>query len=188
MLRFVEEFQKYVLITSLKGSRIDVPEELLILVGREKPSNVEIQIFDAEGVATWEHLYFAVLNALMAFKNKTNASRSLAMETMLYASAQRQICKATEILGVKSGSAGIAMVMIGEKAEDLESTLSNILKLVRAEVDEAVLELTDAKAAGIRRIFDISDGELGVVTKGCETKKALIDLVIERMALLTTER
>ena len=188
MLRFVEEFQKYVLITGLKAKKIDTPEELLRVVNRGKPSNVEIQVFDAQHVATWEHLHFAVLNALTAYKNKANVSRSLAMETMLYASAQRQIRKATEFLGIKSGSARIAIVMISEKPEDSESTLSRILRRIEAESDEAVLELTDAKAASIRRIFGISDGELGVVTKASETKRALVDLVIERMALLTTER
>lgn len=187
MLRFVEEFRKHVLMTGFKVNPIDAPEELLRLINREKPSNVETQVFDAEGIATWEHLYFAVLNALMAFNIKSNVSKSLAMETLLYASAQRQIRKATEILGVKSGLAKIAFVLIGENAESLESTLSQILKTIGAQRDEAVLELTEAKAANIRRIFRISDGELGSVMKRCETKKALTNLVIERMALLITE-
>lgn len=187
MLRFVEEFRKHVLMTGFKVNPIDAPEELLRLINREKPSNIETQVFDAEGIATWEHLYFAVLNALMAFKTKSNFSRSLAMETILYASGHRQIRKATEILGVKTGSAKIAAVLIGENAESLESTLSQILNTIGAQRDETVLELTEAKAANIRRIFRISDGELGSVMKGCETKKALTNLVIERMALLITE-
>lgn len=187
MLRFVEEFRKHVLMTGFNVNPIDAPEELLGLINREKPSNVETQVFDAESIATWEHLYFAVLNALMAFKTKSNFSRSLAMETILYASGQRQIRKATEILGVKPGSAKIASVLIGENAESLESTLSQILNKIGAQRDETVLELTEAKAANIRRIFRISDGELDSVMKGCETKEALTNLVIERMALLITE-
>jgi KEOPS complex subunit Cgi121 len=188
LLRLVEEFQKYVLIAGLKVNRVNVPEELLRIINTEKLSNTEIQIFAADCIATWQHLYFAVLNALMAFKNKANVSRSLAMETMLYASAQRQIRRATEILGVRPGSSGIAMLVIGEMAEDLKLTLSKVLKRVGAETDEAVLDLTDAKVARIQRIFNISDEELGTVTRGCETKKALVDLVIERMAILATER
>jgi len=48
---------------------------------------VEVQLFDASLVTTWEHLYFAALDSLTAFRNRENISRSLAMETMLYASA-----------------------------------------------------------------------------------------------------
>jgi KEOPS complex subunit Cgi121 len=188
LLRFVEEFQKYVLITGLRANRIDVPEDLLMIVNREKSSNVEIQIFDAESIATWEHLHFAFLNALIAFKNKTNVSRSIAMETMLYASAKRQIRRATEILGVKSGSTEIAIVMFGERAGDLESSLSKIMRKFNAERDEAVLELSDAKVARIQRIFDISNKELDTVTNGRGMKRAMIDLIIERMALLPTYR
>jgi len=188
LLRFLEEFQKYVLITGLRVNRVGVPEELLMIVNGEKSSNEGIQIFDAEGICTWEHLYFAFSNALNAFNDKMNVSRSIAMETMLYAAAKRQISRATEILGVKSGSKEIAIVIFGERVEDLEGSLSRIVRQFNAEMDEAVLELKDAKVARIRRIFDISDTELGAVTNRCGMKKAMLELIIERMALLTTYR
>jgi KEOPS complex subunit Cgi121 len=188
LLRLVEEFQKYVLITGFGGVKIENTEDFLKLINIAKSPNVEAQTFNAEGVATWQHLYFAALNALTAFKYKTNISKSLAMETMLYASAQRQIRKATSILGIKPSSRNIAMLMIGERPEDLKLAVSKISEQVNAERDEAVLELTDQKMARIQRIFGISNEELSTVMKGHKGKKALIDLVIERMALLATER
>jgi KEOPS complex subunit Cgi121 len=188
LLKLFKEFGKYVLITGFRRVRIRDTDEFLRLIGAGKAPNVEVQIFDAEGVATWQHLYFAILNALTAFKNKTNKSKSLAMETMLYASAQRQIRKATEILGVKPGSPNVAVLIIGERTKDLESTLSKISKQIKAETDETVLELTNKKIANTQKIFGITKEELGAVTKERQTEKALTDLVIERMALLATER
>jgi KEOPS complex subunit Cgi121 len=154
----------------------------------EKCSGLQIQIFDADGIATWQHLYFALLNALVAFENSANISRSLTMEVMLYASAQRQIRKATEMLGIKSTSTRMAIVIVGQRAEDLEPAASMISDQTGAERDEEVLELTDEKMAHIRRIFEITSEELGAVVKQRDVKKALVDLVIERMALLATGR
>jgi KEOPS complex subunit Cgi121 len=184
----VEEFQKYVLISGFREAKIRDPKRLLQFIAAEKCSGLEIQIFDAEGIATWQHLYFAVLDALVAFENSANISRSLTMEVMLYASAQRQIRKATEILGIKPVSTKMAIVIVGQKAEDLEPAVSMISNQTGAETDEEVLELTDEKMAHIKRIFEITSEELRAVMKEDDVKNALVDLVIERMALLATGR
>jgi tRNA threonylcarbamoyladenosine modification (KEOPS) complex Cgi121 subunit len=149
---------------------------------------VEIQFFDGKHVATWQHLYFAVLNALIAFKNKENISKSLAMEAMLYASAQRQIRKAMGVLGIKPCSSDIAVLIIGEKSEIVESALSMVSKHVHAQLDDTVLELSEEKATIIRKTFGISDIELKSVIKRDDLENAFIDLVLERMALLATQR
>lgn len=188
MLKFAEEFQKYVLISGFREVKISDPERFLRFIAAEKGSGLEIQIFDAEGIATWQHLYFAVLDALVAFENSANISRSLMMEVMLYASAQRQIRKATEILGIKSASTKMAVVIVGQKAEELEPAVLMISNQTRAERDEEVLELTGEKMAHIQRIFEITSEELRAVMKEDDVKKALVDLVIERMALLATGR
>ena len=88
---------------------------------KENTENVELQFFDANLIATQQHLYFAALNALQAFQNKTNISKSLAMETMLYASAQRQIQKAIQRCGIKPQTTTMAVIIIGEKPSKLTS-------------------------------------------------------------------
>jgi KEOPS complex subunit Cgi121 len=188
LLTFLERFQEYVLTSGFREVKISDPERLLQLIAAEKHSGLEIQIFDAEGIATWQHLYFAVLNALAAFEGNANISRSLAMEVMLYASAQRQIRKATEILGIKPTSTRMAVVVVGQEAEELDSAVLMILNQTRSERDEGVLELTNGKMAHIQRIFEITSEELDAVVKENDVKKAVVDLIIERMALLATER
>ena len=81
------------------------------------PRDCEVQFFDAALVATWEHLYFAVLNAVMNLKSTRGISKSIAVESVLYASAQRQIQKAIDFIGLKPDSENAAVVVICENAE-----------------------------------------------------------------------
>jgi KEOPS complex subunit Cgi121 len=188
LLKYIKEFGKHVAITGFRGVRIKNVEEFFQMIRKENLPNTEIQFFDAKLVATWQHLYFAVLNALTAFKNKENISKSLAMETILYASAQRQIRKATELLGIKPRSSNIAMLIIGDEPETVKSVLSIVSKHLHAQPDDTVLELSEEKATIIRKTFGISDVELKTVVKKDDLEKALTDLVLERMALLAVQR
>jgi KEOPS complex subunit Cgi121 len=187
LLKHIKKFEKHVAIAGFRNIEIKDIEEFFKIIRKEKPSNVEIQFFDAQFVATWQHLYFAAVNALTAFKNKENISKNLAMESLLYASAQRQIRKAVKLLGVKPNSYEIAVLIIGEKPESARSGLSMVSKQVEAKRDDAVLELSKEKAAVIQEIFGISNVELETVMEKDGLEKALIDLVIERMALLATQ-
>jgi tRNA threonylcarbamoyladenosine modification (KEOPS) complex Cgi121 subunit len=151
-------------------------------------SKIETQFLDASLVATWQHLYFAVLNALIAFRNRSNISNSVSMEIMLYASSQRQIRKAMEMMGLKSETSAIALVMVGTEPREVRSALAIVSKRLKTRSDDKVLELTDRKMALIQKAFEISDLELETVMKNGDLRQALTDLVIERMALLSTQR
>jgi KEOPS complex subunit Cgi121 len=188
LLKYIEEFGEHVTITGFRNAKIKDTEEFLKKIRKEKGSNIEIQFFDAKYVATWLHLYFAALNALTAFKNKENISKSLAMETMLYASAQRQIRKAMELLGIKSETSEIALLIIGQNPETVKSALSMISVSVNVQHDDTVLELSEEKKKIIQKTFGISDLELKTVMEKDGLEEALTNLVIERMALLATQR
>jgi len=188
LLERVEEFGKYLVITGFRGVKIGNVEAFFNAIRNEKVPNVEIQFFDAQLVATWQHLYFAVLNALTAFKNRENISRSLAMETMLYASAQRQIRKAMRLLGITRRSSDIATIIVADKPDSAKTALSTVSKKLHAKPDDAVIGLTREKEKAIRKAFDISEAELEAAGKRDGLQAALVDLVIERMALLSTQR
>lgn len=186
MLKYIEEFKKYVLIAGLKNVEIENPENFLKKINEEKMPSVEVQFFDANRIATWQHLYFAVLNALTAFKNERNISKSMAMEMLLYASAQRQIKRALENLGIKPKTSNAALVIFGDRDMTVKSTLKLILQKAKAKRDDTVLEVTNEKIGEIRKVFGISDLELETIMKKDNLKMALVDIVLERMALLTT--
>jgi hypothetical protein len=70
----------------------------------------------------------------------------------------------------------------------MEPVLSMVSKNIGGQRDEKVLELSKEKAVTIRRVFSISEAELRAVMEKNDADKAMIDLVIERMALLATQR
>jgi tRNA threonylcarbamoyladenosine modification (KEOPS) complex Cgi121 subunit len=187
MLKYIEEYGKYVEITGFRNVAVKDAEEFVKAGRRELPKSMCAQFFDAGLVASWQHLYFAVLNALLAFKNGRNISKSVAMEVMLYASAQRQIRKAIEFMGVKCAVADVAVVVIGESAESVEALCSAVSKRVGKEPDDAVLEISKEKAECIREAFGITAAEFEAVLEKDNSKEALVDLVIERAALLSTQ-
>jgi tRNA threonylcarbamoyladenosine modification (KEOPS) complex Cgi121 subunit len=186
MLQRIEEFGKYVEITGYKNIAFDKAEAFLKANRKQTRQNIDIQFFDADLIATQEHLYFAVLNALQAFKNKTNLSKTPAMETILYASAQRQIQKAIERCGIKTQTKSMAMIIIGDDPKQIENALEEVTKSVGSDPDAAVLEMTKNKETKIKKAFEITDQELKTV-ENSRPEKAIVNLVIERVALLATQ-
>ena len=187
MLKYIEEAGKYVELTGFRNVNINDAEEFVKAARGDTPQAVWVQFFDAELVASWQHLYFAVLNALVAFKTERNISKSVAMEVMLYASAQRQIRKAIQLIGVKFDSANVAVVIIGENPDSVREALSAVSKRIGVEPDETVLELTEEKTKSIRKAFDIGANELEAVVENKNVNQALVNMVIERTALLSTQ-
>jgi tRNA threonylcarbamoyladenosine modification (KEOPS) complex Cgi121 subunit len=177
----------YVGITGFRNVQITDSMDFLEMTRVEKPQHVWVQFFNADLVATWEHLYFAAINALTAFKRNRNISKSLAMETMLYASAQRQIKKALTQMGVKRGISNVAVTVIGESKEAVKETLGAITKQVGVAADESVLGFSSEKLRGIRRVFGITETELNAVMAKSDVEQAVVNLVVERMALLQTQ-
>jgi tRNA threonylcarbamoyladenosine modification (KEOPS) complex Cgi121 subunit len=188
VLVFIREFRRSCEIAGFKGVEVDTAEVFLEAIGGERPIGVEVQFFDADLVATWQHLYFALLNALTAFKHGENISKSVAMETMLYASALGQIQRATQLLGIKPSSSNVAVLIVGRKREAVQSALAKVSRRIGGRLDDSVLGLSKEKVERIRRAFDVSEAELETVVEGDSVEEALVDLVIERVALLAAAR
>jgi tRNA threonylcarbamoyladenosine modification (KEOPS) complex Cgi121 subunit len=186
MLKQLAEFGKFVEINGFRKAGLGDAKAFLEGARKELPEGVEVQLFDADLVATWQHLYFAALNALQAFKTKRNLSNSVAVETVLYASAKRQIRKALDFIGVNPGSERIAVLVLGDSADSVEAGLAAVAGRLGLEPDESVLEVTDSKALGIKGAFGVTDAELAAVSVQGGSGRALVDLVVEWVALLST--
>ena len=188
MTKKLEGFNKYVAIAGFRNVKIKDVNAFLKRVRREA-KEAHVQFFDAKLIASQQHLYFAALNALRAFEKKLNISSGLAVEVLLYASAQRQIKKAVDMLGIKPYSSQVAVLILAENKRGVDAALEAVSKLMSGERDDGVLELTDEKIEGIKRLFGVSDIEIEAKLRreGLE-KEALVDLVIEHVALLATKR
>jgi len=188
MIAKMEGFDQYLAVAGFKNVKIADIDRLFTDV-KAKTANTCIQFFDATAIAGSDHLRFAALNSLNAFKNKLNISNSLAMETLLYASGQHQIKDALRLLGIKPASSQVAVLVLAETQRKASSVLDVASGLLKGARDDSVVELSEEKVAGLRKLFQISELELEAKTKrkGAENE-ALLDLVIEHMALLATQR
>jgi len=187
MMKLLEEFGRFVEIAGFADVKIGSEKDFVPVVRCKVPKDVELQFFDAAVVATWQHLFFAVLNALTAFKNGQTISKSLAVEIVLYASAQRQIKKAIERVGVKATSKNVVAVIIGCNAGSVQNALAIVKRCLCVEPDDSVLELSPLKTERIKQVFNISDVQLAVASEKKNAEQALVDLVLENMALLSTQ-
>jgi KEOPS complex subunit Cgi121 len=187
IIRRIEEYGKSVAFAGFRDVSLGEVEQFLSRI-RRRLSETVVQFFDADLVAGWEHLYFAVLNALKAFESGNNISKNLTVECLLYASAQRQISSALKLIGIKGGSSRVAVVVVADGKEEAKWTLREVSVLIGGKRDDGVFELSDEKLPRVMRLFGISDVELGTRLEDDGEKKALSDLVIEHVALLAVQR
>ena len=182
-----EELDKKITIIGFRNVQIENITAFLEHFRKEN-MGAAVQFFDAKHVAGPQHLCFAAFNALNAFDKNTNISNNLAVEALLYASAQRQIKKAVAMLGIKQDSSEVAALIMTENRHKKTDCLRLVTEITPGERDDSVLELTDKKIGNIKKLFEISDLEFEakLEKEGLE-KEALTDLVIERMALLVTK-
>ena len=136
-----------------------------------KLQEIGILGIDPEMVCGKDHLISAADCAMKAFTSKRNACSTLAMETMLYASGERQISKAADKMGIKSNNA-VALVIFNEKTE-------GILSRLNLKQDDSILEPSEEKM--IR--FGISENELRSIP---EDKK--YDLILEHVAFASLKK
>jgi KEOPS complex subunit Cgi121 len=188
LIREIEGTGKYIATAGFRNTKIKDVESLFNAV-RDKVKDACVQFFDADLIAGQDHLFFAALNALKAFESKINISNSLAVEILLFACAQRQIRKAVELIGIKPESSRMAVIVLADKRQEAEATLEIVSRLVSGERDDSVIELSGEKFEAVKKLFKVSDLELGAKLKGeGSEREALTELVIEHVALLTALR
>lgn len=147
---------------------------------------VEVQLFDADRIAGRRHLEFAVLNALSALNQGYNISRSLPVEIMLYTSAQRQIQRAIELVGVRPETQNIAFILIGDIGQSLQQAQSILREATQGITGDGILESrSEDKLRELMEAYNISRLELETERLGEVTDAELItSLILEKMALL----
>ncbi len=102
-------------------SRIEDPEAKLRRANAWASSRgVEVLLADARVVFGRDHLESAIAHAERAKAKGTMAARTLAMETLLYLTGQRQVSDAIRAGGIREGTETTAIVLFGSSSvEDL---------------------------------------------------------------------
>ncbi|MEM2888664.1 MAG: KEOPS complex subunit Cgi121 [Candidatus Bathyarchaeia archaeon] len=176
---------KYLILEGFKNVKIKNLQTIFSFLKTPK-KDCYIQLFNAEVIAGFDHLYFACLNALKAFEQGKNISKDLAVETLLYASGQHQINKAIQMLGVTQETKDIAVLIVSEKPETSLEALEKTAHLLRGEQCDRILCVTKKKMQNIKSTLNIKETELRAAMRDSE-EQALTNLLIERAALLAAQ-
>lgn len=187
MIKYLKETEEFVKITGFRNIEIENIKEFVIKIRKQIPQETWIQFFDASVIATWQHPFFALLNAQLAFRNHKNISKSIEMETLLFASAQHQINKAIKKIGINAHSQDVVVMIVANNVTKLHHILSFFSKIISKEPDETVLEISNQKQKRIQSVFEISNKEIEAVMKKDNIKNATRDIILEKMALLSTK-
>ncbi len=127
---------------------------------------IAVQVMDASLVFGMVHLLSAANHAVRAFERAKNTASSLATELLVYASGERQISKAIELMGVKEATTGFAFVLVGDGAA--------------RKADQMILSLEFHRDDSVLGIEGKDASQFGISGQGQRVQ----DLILERVALL----
>ena len=153
-------------ILGFKGT-INSIGETLDYIDSIKEDGEIIQLLNADSIVSKNHIIHGVNQALLAFDRGENLANDLSVEISLRCSAQRQISKAFNILGLKEGEMNLCVILINSK--DHFEELSKIFT-----PDDSVFDLDESN---LIKIYKISDDEI--------INMSLEDIIIDRIAKLT---
>ena len=182
--RRVTDTYLYVAVTGARGVVVGNVDATLDEV-RQLAGNTAFQLFDAEMVAGWRHLFHAAVNAIQAIQNGSAVSKSVDVETILYASCQDQISKAFTLMGLSPHVKNVGVLVISENPLEAERLAAEIAQHLGSPDDE-VLDVTPEKFERLKDLFEVGDEALATV--GSDTDEALTSLIVEKGALLPLRR
>jgi len=172
------------LFVAIGGFRVEVGDpKALVRAVSEASAPHAAQIVDAGRVAGRDHLFMAAVNAARSTETGMAVSKSITVETILYASAQDQITKALARMGVNVATRRVALMVFAHSREEVEEAYNRVAKRLGTE-DDGVLEIDSEKVRALREVYNIGDEEL----EAAGGLSALGGLIVERGSLLSLRR
>jgi tRNA threonylcarbamoyladenosine modification (KEOPS) complex Cgi121 subunit len=182
------ELPEHKLVLSLLGFRdvmVESPKKLLSSL-RKTLGNIPLQILDATFIAGTNHALFATLNALNAFKQGNNLSSHIEVEVLLYLSAQRQISKAIELIGVNTQTRHIVVILLTSNRDEAQRFELILQKALFGQRDDSIIILDENKRIPLMQAFNITPVQIQATTK--QGLEALEALIIEKSAMLAVSK
>lgn len=145
---------------------IDSIDETLKQMNDIKNDGEIIQLLNADSIVSKNHIIHGVNQAFLAFSRNENLANDISVEIVLRCSAQRQISKAFNILGLKEGNVNLCAVFINcDYTEELSSLFSR---------DDEVFAADENR---LKKGYGISEDELKTMS--------MENIIIDRITKLT---
>jgi tRNA threonylcarbamoyladenosine modification (KEOPS) complex Cgi121 subunit len=188
-LRFqLPEFSAHIWILGFASRPSDL--DLIIRTILEKYPQVDVQFVDLDKVPGSRFLFLATLNAMRSYHSRQRISRTLSMEILLFASANRQINEAIRLVGITPNTKETAVVLVARSEKEASEAASLLSQILEQNSNDALIDDWSAeRIRNVRSLFEIGSKELKAAIRKNEPKAQAIErLAIERSALLTVRK
>ena len=146
-------------ISENKNSRGLDTDKLLELAKSLSKSVLAFQFFNSMMIVDEMHLLSGAQNAVNALKGDYMISRTLDVELVVYVSAQRQIGRALDIMGVNDELSSVGVVCIDEDEVKVRECLMRISEKVGEEISP-MFSPTSEKISSLMQNFRITELEM----------------------------
>jgi tRNA threonylcarbamoyladenosine modification (KEOPS) complex Cgi121 subunit len=183
-----EDEELQICIAEFRNSEHLKRDRLLDMASSMSESVLAIQFFDSAMIVNEIHLLSAVQNAFNAWKGGYMRSRSLDVEIAIYASAQHQIGRALELMGITDNTTSVAVVALGEDKKKIKSAMLVLEKTFGNEIVPA-FDMTSKKLEALKKIFSIDDSEVSLFLDQNDMKSqqlALSKCIVSRVSQVAT--
>jgi len=146
-------------ISENKNSRGLDTDKLLELAKSLSKSVLAFQFFNSMMIVDEMHLLSGAQNAVNALNGDYMISRTLDVELVVYVSAQRQIGRALDIMGVKDELSSVGIVCIDDDEQKIRECLMEIAEKVGEEISP-MFSPTAEKISSLMKNFGITELEM----------------------------
>lgn len=128
-----------------------------------------IQLLNADSIVSKSHIFHGVNQAFLAFDRGENLAKDISVEIVLRCSAQRQISKAFDMMGLKEGEMNLCALLINSNdySHELDSIFTRDDDVLAPDFDNLI------------RVYNISDVEL--------QNMSVEEIIIDRITKLTVD-
>jgi tRNA threonylcarbamoyladenosine modification (KEOPS) complex Cgi121 subunit len=169
------------------GNTSNMGKDALVNLASEREDDIHaIQFLDSSLIVSIGHLLSAAQNAVNAWKGGYMLTRGLDAEVLVYASAQRQIGRAIENLGIHAGLQSIALVVIGGEKKAVRDVITKMVNKVGKEIKPAFVPDRE-RLERIMHHFGVNEKEIKALTDSDEVEiwaKALSKCVVSRVSIV----
>ena len=145
-------------------------EDTLLKIDDIKEEGEIIQFLNADSIVSFNQIIHGVNQAFLAFDRNENYAKDISVEIVLRCSAQNQISRAFDILGLKEGEMNICILLINS-GDSILNRLSSLFNLEEINLSPDYSRLRD--------IYNIGDVEI--------ENMSVEDIVIDKITKLTVD-
>jgi len=165
-------------------------KDALIKLASEREEGIyAIQFIDSSLIVSVGHLLSAAQNAVNAWKGGYMLTRGLDAEVLVYASAQRQIGRAIENLGIHDGLQNIALVVVGGDKKAVRDVITKMVNKVGEEIKPAFVPDRE-RLERIMHYYGVNEKEVKALTDSDEVElwaEALSKCVVSRVSIVALD-